>query len=97
MANNALVQVRVDSDLKNAADALFNRLGLDTPTAIRMFLSQAVYQHGIPFEIVMQTPNEETVAAMLEAKRIAHDPNAKKYSSAAELFAELGAESDDEA
>ncbi len=45
------IQVRVDDDLKSKADALFKELGIDTTSAIRMFLTQAVAYDGIPFEI----------------------------------------------
>ena len=51
MAQNSLIQVRVDEDVKREADALFARLGLDTPTAVRMFLKQALLQHGLPFHV----------------------------------------------
>ncbi len=37
-------------------------------------------------------PSEETIAALEEADRIARDPNAKRYATAKELFAELRAE-----
>ena len=37
-------------------------------------------------------PNEETIAAMEEANRLARDPEAKKYADVKELFAELRAE-----
>lgn len=36
-----------------------------------------------------EQPNEVTIAAMLEAERIAKDPNVKKYSDLDELFAAL--------
>ena len=51
MAQNSLIQIRVDEDTKREADALFSRLGLDTPTAVRMFLKQALLQHGLPFHV----------------------------------------------
>ena len=51
MAQNSLIQVRVDEGVKRDADALFSRLGFDTPTAIRMFLKQALLQHGLPFHV----------------------------------------------
>ena len=34
-------------------------------------------------------PNEETIAAMLEAERIARDPNVKHDTDLDELFADL--------
>lgn len=37
-------------------------------------------------------PNEETIAAFEEAKRLAHDPNAKRYKNFSELLEEINAE-----
>ena len=47
----ATIQVRVDDATKAAADALFASLGLDTSTAIKMFLAAAVDNQGIPFDV----------------------------------------------
>ena len=47
----AQINVRIDDDLKNSADKLFEELGLNIPTAIIMFIRQAVRQGNIPFEI----------------------------------------------
>ena len=89
MAQNALIQVRVDDSLKKEADALFTDLGFDTPTAIRIFLKQAIKQHGLPFEVTQHVPNAETIAAMEEADRISRDPNTKRYHSFSELLEEV--------
>ena len=45
------IQVRVDDQLKNSVDSLFSSLGLDTSTAIRMFLVAAIEAGGIPFAV----------------------------------------------
>ena len=45
------IQVRVDDDIKSKADMLFKDLGMDTTTAIRIFLTQAIANEGFPFEI----------------------------------------------
>ncbi len=45
------IQLRVDDYLKSAADDLFTSLGLDTSTAIRIFLAMSIETGGIPFEI----------------------------------------------
>ena len=34
----SVTQIRIDEDLKNQATAIFEELGLDFPTAVRMFL-----------------------------------------------------------
>ena len=50
---------------------------------------QSLRDGGIPFEIKMDQPNKETMAAMLEAERIAKDPNVKHYSDVEEALREL--------
>lgn len=47
----ATIQVRVDDSTKAAADSLFASLGLDTSTAVRMFIAAAVDSRGIPFDV----------------------------------------------
>ena len=46
----ALIQVRVDEELKNQANAIYNELGIDLSTAVRMFLKKSVLEGGIPFD-----------------------------------------------
>jgi len=46
------IQVRVDDQLKDSADTLFASLGLDTSTAVRMFLIAAMEMGGIPFAVM---------------------------------------------
>lgn len=43
----------------------------------------------IPFAIKTEQPSKETIAAMLEAERIAKDPSVKGYTDLDELFADL--------
>lgn len=45
------IQVRVDQALKVEAEQLFADIGLDMPTAIRLFLKQSVINNGIPFTL----------------------------------------------
>jgi len=47
----ATIQIRVDDNIKSSADSLFAALGLDTSTAVRMFISAALEHNGIPFEV----------------------------------------------
>lgn len=47
----ATFQLRLDDTLKQKADTLFSSLGLDTSTAIRIFLSAAIENNGIPFQV----------------------------------------------
>ena len=49
----SVTQLRIDEDLKNQATAIFEELGLDLPTAVRMFLKRTVQQNGIPFSMTL--------------------------------------------
>ena len=51
MTETSLIQARVDTELKNDASDLFDSLGLDMTTAIRIFLKKCLQEGGIPFEI----------------------------------------------
>lgn len=83
------VSIRMNKELKSQADILFAELGMNLSTAFNIFVRQAVRSGGIPFEIKLNQPNEETIAAMLEAKKIAKDPSVKGYTDLDELFADL--------
>ncbi len=89
MAQNALLQIRIDEELKNEADTLFADLGFDTPTAVRIFLKKAVQRQGMPFDVAHSMPNIETIAAMVEAEMLLNDPNTKTYTNFSELRAEI--------
>ena len=49
----SLLQVRVEDSLKDEAVRVFERLGIDTSTAVRMFLKRAVMENGIPFRMTL--------------------------------------------
>ena len=83
------ISIRMDADLKAQADALFAELGMNLSTAFNIFVRQSLREGGIPFEVKLEQPNKETLAAMLEAERIAKDPSVKGYNDLDELFADL--------
>ena len=83
------INIRMDSDLKAQADALFGELGMNLSTAFNIFVRQSIRDGGIPFDITLNQPSKDTIAAMLEAERIAKDPSVKGYHDLDELFAEL--------
>ncbi len=54
-----LLQIRVDNSLKEEASKIFEEIGIDTPTAIRMFLKRSVIEKGIPFSVIL--PSDKNV------------------------------------
>ena len=81
--------VRMDSDVKKQCEALYGQLGMNLTTAINVFLRQSLRVGGFPFEVRLEQPNKETIAAMLEAERIAKDPSVKHYADVEEALREL--------
>ena len=63
------IQVRVDDELKNAADSLFTSLGLDTSTAVRMFLVASTESGGIPFAVGHGSDRVATIRAAIASRR----------------------------
>ncbi|MCD7860096.1 MAG: type II toxin-antitoxin system RelB/DinJ family antitoxin [Firmicutes bacterium] len=89
MANSTNFSVRMDSDIKKQCEALYGELGMNLTTVINVFLRQSLRVGGFPFDVRLDQPNKETIAAMLEAERIAQDPSVKGYTDPDEMFAEL--------
>lgn len=48
--SQVLLQVRVDKDLKEQTASIYEAIGMDLPTAIRMFFKRTVMIGGLPFE-----------------------------------------------
>ena len=70
-SNTSNISIRMDSNLKAAAEKLYEELGMNLSTAFNIFVRQSLRERGIPFKITEGTPNKETVSDMLEAERIA--------------------------
>lgn len=49
------IAVRVDDELKKEATAIFNELGLDMSTAVKLFLKQSVLRRSIPFDVKLDS------------------------------------------
>ena len=59
-----MLQVRIDDDLKNKAAAIFNELGIDLSTAVRIFLVKCIAVGGLPFEMNINNVNVQALAAL---------------------------------
>lgn len=66
------INVRIDSQLKNDTETIFDKLGLNTADAIRIFLKKVKLENGIPFSLKLRDndyePNEETKQAILSGQ-----------------------------
>ena len=90
MADTTNISIRIDVELKKQAEQLFNELGMNMTTAFNIFLRQAVRQQRIPFDVALETPNAETLAAFAEAERMKKEPTlGKTYTDVDEMMKEL--------
>ncbi len=92
MPKNASLNIRLDADVKKAAEAVYSRYGLSLSEAINVFIHQSCNVGGLPFDLRPSKPNPETLAAMAEADRISRDPSVKGYRNMSELFRDLKAD-----
>ncbi len=53
--NDVRVTIRVDKNLKERADSLFERLGMNMTTALNVFLRKAVDEESIPFPVSIKS------------------------------------------
>jgi len=58
------VNIRMDDSLKQQFDWLCGELGMNMSTAFNIFAKTMVRQQRIPFEIGLDVPNAETLAAI---------------------------------
>ena len=87
--SSCVVQVRIDEDVKKNIDNLFEDLGLDTPTAVRMFFSQSLKCQGLPFDVKRSNPKIETLKAMDEIEEQIKNKKGKVFKTVDDLFEDL--------
>lgn len=82
--------IKIDPELKERSQALFESLGLSMSTAINMFLRQAVREQAIPFRVGNPLPNLETLRAIEDARK--GIGLSRGFTSVAELMEDLNAD-----
>lgn len=80
------INVRIDEKLKKDASKTLASLGLDTSSAIKMFLAQVVTEKGLPF-----TPSKDPAKIRAKWDKEVADAlkNGKVYSTAEEMHRDI--------
>ena len=83
---NQLVQARIDREVKEEAATVLAAMGLTVSDAVRLLLTRVAREKALPFAPLV--PNDETIAAMKEARggRLPH------FDDISGLFDDLHAE-----
>jgi DNA-damage-inducible protein J len=66
MSENSVVRARIDERTKKEAAAVLGAMGLTLSDAFRLLVTRIAADKALPFEPLV--PNEETIAAMREAR-----------------------------
>ena len=96
MSRSAVLNLRIEPDIKADAEELFADFGLTVTDAVNVFLRQSIMRGGFPFEIIRHKPNAATQAAINEAEALLTDPNAKTFTNMEALKADLLSDEDDD-
>ncbi|MDR1016412.1 MAG: type II toxin-antitoxin system RelB/DinJ family antitoxin [Coriobacteriales bacterium] len=93
MAAAVQVATRVSPQVKLKASRVFEHYGLDTATALRMFLTVTADEQRIPIGIdrplVEDFPNPETAEAIRQGNEFLASGKPGRYRNADELFEAL--------
>ena len=76
----ALIQTRVEPDLKAEVERILREIGISTSEAITIFLNRVRLEKGIPFEL--KIPNARTLEAMKDIK----EGRVEKFKSSRAMF-----------
>lgn len=90
---DSLIQLQVDEQLKAEVTDIYEKLGIDLSTAIRIFLTRSVQEKGIPFSMTLKTDNyyaKAAVNAMRELSKEAEE-NGVADMTLDEINAEINA------
>ena len=89
MTKTSSLSIRVETETKDKAEIVCKELGTNLSNAVNIFLASLVRCNGFPFELKIETPNNETIQAMQEARKISRDPTVKGYKNAECLMKDL--------
>ena len=85
MSKSATVHARIEPELKEHAESIFHRLGMNTSQAIALFYRQVELRGGLPFEVALPSDTTKNTFADTDAGR-----GLVVCEDADELFEKLG-------
>ena len=65
----SVLQVRVEEGLRSQAASIYEALGIDLQTAVRIFLKRSVRENGLPFGMTLNEKLDPIEVAGLQAIR----------------------------
>lgn len=82
------MSIRLDSEVKEQAQQVFNHLGMDMTTAINIFLRQAIQYQGLPFDVRLDE-NQKLLQVVMDVDQ--NSNMSQSFESVSDLMEDLRA------
>ena len=82
------MSIRLDSEVKEQAQQVFNHLGMDMTTAINIFLRQVLQYQGLPFDVRLDE-NRKLIQVLTDVDQ--HRNMSQSFESVSNLMEDLRA------
>lgn len=82
------MSIRLDSEVKEQAQQVFNHLGMDMTTAINIFLRQAIQYQGLPFDVKLDE-NQKLLQVVMDVDQ--NRNMSQSFESVSDLMEDLRA------
>ena len=82
------MSIRLDSEVKEQAQQVFNHLGMDMTTAINIFLRQAIQYQGLPFDVRLDE-NQKLLQVVMDVDQ--NRNMSQSFESVSDLMEDLRA------
>ena len=82
------MSIRLDSEIKEQAQQVFNHLGMDMTTAINIFLRQAIQYQGLPFDVRLDE-NQKLLQVVMDVDQ--NRNMSQSFESVSDLMEDLRA------
>ncbi|MBQ7299669.1 MAG: type II toxin-antitoxin system RelB/DinJ family antitoxin [Clostridia bacterium] len=89
MSEQVLIQFRADKNLKQEVSEIYESLGMDLPTAFRMFMRMSKMVRGIPFQVVLPEEKITHTEALTAFEKLRAEAASLPEMSLEEINAEI--------
>ena len=88
---SSVLQVRIEEGLRSQAAAIYEDLGIDLQTAVRIFIKRSVMDNGLPFSMTLERKASNAGIRAIENMRNAAEAAGLSEMSLDEINAEIAA------
>lgn len=87
--NSTQLQIRIDSKTKKEAKNIFDNIGIDMSSAIKLFLQQTINAKNIPFEVRDENGMTLKNAQILQEAILDAENSSKSFNNADDLIKDI--------